>query len=431
MKIVINDYFGHAAAVQLSRALAARGHAVLHLYSGAAQMPKADLTRRADDPAGFDIRAIGRREGEQRGKDARLAIRRYGRELAATALAFAPDVVLAGNNPLFAQQKLQSACRGADIRFVYWLKTLFSFEAEAELAGRSALSQFAAESYVKWLEGRLLQLSDAIVPIAEYELTLLEDAWGISSRQAMVVRDWAPLDIVSPLPKANGWSRQQGVAEQKIVLYSGTLDRQDEPELVLKMATHLRDREDVLVLVVSGGAGADRVRMEADARALGNLRVLPFQPYEAYPEVLASADVLFAAATDNAGVFSVPTKITSYLCAARPIVLCAGRSNLAADVIHQSRGGLVVDPGDDPAMRSAIIRLIDDQREREAMGARGRAYAERAFAIGPIADRFERLFERLRSGPPRSVRRSWWMRAKKTGQSSKKRETLSVLARVG
>lgn len=410
MKIVINDYLGHAAPVQLSRALAARGHSVLHLYSGAAQTPKADLVRHADDPPGFDVRAIG---GDSAGQAGGEHPRSYGRGLAQAVLDFAPDVVLAGNNPLPAQQALQSACRSASIRFVYWLRQLYAFETDAAVADKPLLVQMAAESHARWLEGKLLRQSDAIIPVAEYELALLEEVWDIPARQAMVVRDWAPLDAVTPQPKDNAWARSQGIADRKTVLYSGTLDWQHDPALIVRTATELRDREDVLMLVVSGGAGADMVQAAAREHNLTNLQVLPFQPYERYPEVLASADVLFAMAGNQ--LFFVPSKINAYLCAARPIVLCAGRSNLAADVVQHSGGGVVQDPADGAGIRKAILHFIDDPQDARTVGARGRAYAERSFAISPIADRFERLFERLRAGPPRAT--GWSARLSRAARS--------------
>lgn len=198
-----------------------------------------------------------------------------------------------------------------------------------------------------------------------------------------------------------------------MLLYGGTLDWQHDPGLIVETATQLRDRDDVLILVVSGGPGAERIENEARDRGLNNLRVLPFQPYERFPEILASADVLFAMAGSQ--LFFVPSKITSYLCAARPIVLCAGRSNLAADIVRQSGAGLVLDPADLAGIRGAILHFIDDPQAGRAAGARGRAYAERTFAIGPIADRFERLFDRLRSGPPRAV--SWSARLGRAARS--------------
>lgn len=43
MRILICDYSGHPFQVELSRGLAARGHAVLHLHFADFQTPKGNL----------------------------------------------------------------------------------------------------------------------------------------------------------------------------------------------------------------------------------------------------------------------------------------------------------------------------------------------------------------------------------------------------
>jgi colanic acid biosynthesis glycosyl transferase WcaI len=402
VRIVISDFLGHAAPVQLSRSLASRGHSVLHLYSGDVQGPKADLVRQPEDSTGLEIRAIGAGEKNPQSQLIGSNVRRYGHLLTRAVLDFKPDVVMAGNNPLAAQRRVLAACRRANIPFVYWLRRMFTLEMDRAVAEKPFILRLVAEQYFRWLEGRLLHLSDAIVPIAEYELALLEDAWGISKRQTMVVRDWAPLDKVSPRPRQNDWSRSRDLDGRKVILYTGTLDWRHHPGMVVELAAQLQDRPDVLVLVVSDGEGAAAIRDAARARQLANLRVEPFQPYATYADVLASADILFAAISDRAGLGFVPTKIASYLCAGRPIVLCAEPSNLAADMIVQSGGGIVVHPDDVAGMRDAVMTLLDDEAQRQAAGACARTYAEQNFAIGPITERFERLFERLHTGPRRS-----------------------------
>ena len=57
------------------------------------------------------------------------------------------------------------------------------------------------------------------------------------------------------------------------------------------------------------------------AKACGSLRCLGFQPFEVLPDVLGSADVLVAILEPDAGVFSVPSKVLSYFCAGRPVLL--------------------------------------------------------------------------------------------------------------
>jgi colanic acid biosynthesis glycosyl transferase WcaI len=155
------------------------------------------------------------------------------------------------------------------------------------------------------------------------------------------------------------------------------------------------------VLVISEGAGADQVAREANARGLANLRVLPFQPYEHYGDVLASADVLLAMVSSQAGVLYVPSKANSYLCAGRAVVIAAPWQNLAATTIQESHGGSVVAPDDAAAMADAVAALMADDKLRTETAARARGYAERMFEISMIAERFERLFERLRTGTPR------------------------------
>jgi glycosyltransferase involved in cell wall biosynthesis len=105
--------------------------------------------------------------------------------------------------------------------------------------------------------------------------------------------------------------------------------------------------------------------------------------------------------SSQAGVLYVPSKGYSYLCAGRAIVIAAPWQNLAATTIRESQGGTVVPADDAGAMAEAVMTLLADDQLRARYGARARQYAEQAFDISKIADRFERLFERLRSGTPR------------------------------
>jgi len=99
----------------------------------------------------------------------------------------------------------------------------------------------------------------------------------------------------------------------------------------------------------------------------------------------------------EAGAFSVPSKILTYLCAARPLLVSVPAGNLAARVVERSGGGVVVRPGDRPAFLAAAGRLLEDEQPRAELAKRGRAYAETEFDIESIAARFEGVLERARS----------------------------------
>jgi glycosyltransferase involved in cell wall biosynthesis len=402
LRIVVNDYLGHAPQVQLSRALASRRHDVLHLYSSGVQTPKADLHRQPDDPPNLTIEGIAptsRASGSFLGE--RLRETRFGRAVAKRAMAFRPDVTIGCNNPLDVQRELQRACHRRGIPFVYWMQDFYAVQLDRQLESRSVPLSVAAGGYYHWLERSLLQRSSAVVAVAHDYLNILAEHWDVHDRQCMVVRNWAPLDAVRPRARANSWAKAHGLMDKKVVLYTGTLGPAEDPMQLPALAQRLGAQPDIKLVVVSEGEGAARVAAEARSKGIGNLVVLPFQNHEAYDEVLASADVLLGLISPQAGILYVPSKVSSYLCAGRPIVLSAPWQNVAAQFVRESGGGHVA-PADDPAaLTEIILGYLNNETLRTQAGEKARQYAEQTFDIVKITDRFERLFERLHTGPPR------------------------------
>jgi glycosyltransferase involved in cell wall biosynthesis len=158
--------------------------------------------------------------------------------------------------------------------------------------------------------------------------------------------------------------------------------------MLVSLARAVRDHA-AKVVVVTEGEGA-----EVLADALGSdpdlpLLVLPYQPFELMPEMLATADVLLALLQASASPFSVPSKTLSYLCAGRPVVASMPRTNLAARIIVDEAGaGRVVDSGDAAAFVAAVLALAADSEERLRLGSSARAYAERAFDPASIRTAF-------------------------------------------
>ena len=114
------------------------------------------------------------------------------------------------------------------------------------------------------------------------------------------------------------------------------------------------------------------------------LVLLPYQPYEVLPEVMASADVLVAILEPDAGVFSVPSKVLSYHCAGRPILAAIPAVNLAARIIERNGSGLVVEPSDENGFVARAWELVRQPAARREMGARALCYAEATFDIATI-----------------------------------------------
>lgn len=390
VRIIVHDYSGHPFQVQLSRNLAWRGHQVLHVHCVSYETGKGAVARREDDPDDFTVEDIdlGRpfdRYSRARRVGQELA---YGRAFTHRASRFHPDVILSSNDPLFAKAQAARWCHRAGTPWVFWLQDVYSV-AMSHYAGTGLLGKAAGWGFRR-IERRLLHQAAAIVPVTADFLPILR-TWGVDSQRCTVIENWAPLDEIKPHPHDNAWARAHGLNDKRVVLYSGTLGLKHNPELLLEVAVRHQHNPDLQVVVISQGLGAQWLFEQRARLGLANLLLLPYQPYERLPEVLATADVLVALLTREAGVYSAPSKVLTYLCAGRPIVAAMPEANLGARRLVEAGAGIVVKPDDADAFATAVEKLLADDCLSEECGHQAREYAEKTFDVEPIADRFEQV----------------------------------------
>ncbi len=395
LRILLHDYSGHPFQVQLARELARRGHEVHHFFSVAVQTPRGALEKRDGDAASFSVAPIDPGEPLPKYSYVRRVLheRRYGGLLKAALAAFKPDIVLFSNTPPDAMAAPARWCRAKKVPYLFWLQDIY-----AEAIARIVVAKLGPLAWpVAWhyrrLEAGLLRGAAAVVAITDDFKPLLAK-WGVAPDRITTIENWAPLDELPPRPHDNEFARAHDLVDKTVFVYSGTLGLKHNPALLSGLAEALKNRNDCRVVVVSEGMGADFLAREKSLMGLHNLVLLPFQPFARVPDVLGSADVVVAILEPDAGVFSVPSKVLTYHCAGRALLAAMPAENLAARLIAREQTGLVCDPREQKAFLDAAQRLLDDRAAREQMGVRARAYAEKAFDIEAIGNRFEALMQK-------------------------------------
>ncbi|MFN0127806.1 MAG: glycosyltransferase family 4 protein [Verrucomicrobiales bacterium] len=401
MKILVHDYAGHPFQVQLSRVLAARGHDVAHVYGAGLQTPRGELEGKGGDAATLRLVAVPMGAGYVRYKYNFLKRRglevEYGRRVAGLIQAERPEVVVSSNTPTEAQQRIWRACRGQGAGFYYWVQDFYSVAVDKLLRKRLPVVGALAGAYYRWLEGAQLRGADGVVSITEDFVPVMQREFGVARERITTIPNWAPLESVPVRTKRNAWSEAHGLGGKFVYLYTGTLGLKHNPSLLLELARRHRHDDSIRVVVVSEGLGAGWLREQAAADRLTNLVQLPYQDFSVMPDVLASGDVLIGVLEEEAGIFSVPSKILTYLCAERPILLAAPSMNMATRLVARERVGMTCAPADVAAFLHAADHLRTQTGLGAVMGRRGRHYAESHFQIEAIADRFETVLG-LRSG---------------------------------
>lgn len=391
MKILLHDYAGHPFQAELSRKLASRGHTVIHAYFGADLGPKGRMQREAGDPDCLQFEAVdpGTDYSKTNFIKRRAGDLAYGKAVARLIGAEKPDVVISGNTPTEAQQAIVEACRKAPCSFIYWCQDFYSIAASRLLEKRLPGPGHLVGAWYRRLDAQQMRAADHVILITD-AFRAQTHAWGIEDHRVSVIANWGAIDEIPVRPKDNDWAREQGLTGKRVALYTGTLAMKHDPGLLVALA----EADLAETVVVAAGVGVAALEEAKAKRGLAKLRLLGLQPFERFADVLASADVLLAVIEEEAGEFSVPSKVLSYLCAGRPIVLSAPADNLAARIIVEAGAGRVVEPRDYDGFVSAVRDLLTDPVAAERAGRAGRAYAQANFDLDTVADRFEQVIEK-------------------------------------
>jgi colanic acid biosynthesis glycosyl transferase WcaI len=386
MKLLVHDYSGHPFQVQLSRHLAARGHNVTHLFFSEFQTPRGDLEQRPTDPPNFRLQpvSIGRPFAKTSFIKRRKQEIQVGAEVAKVIAHVRPEIVLSANAPLDTQKCIIGATRQQNARFFFWLQDIYSTAITAIITQKFGPLGRITGGYYRKLETGMLAGSDGIIAISDDFLSFLEKN-GVRTK-ATVIENWAPLDSFAAQS-----SHLKTMRDQRFrFLYSGTLGYKHDPDLLLSLA----ENSEADIHVHTEGPAAKYLQSEAQRRGLSeSLRVSPWVPFNALPSVLAGADALIAMVGKDAGCYSVPSKVLTYLCAGKPLLLSVPSENLTARIVHRENAGLISAPDRIDEFLTNALRLQSDPELCAKLGKNGLAYAQRTFNIERITDRFEALLK--------------------------------------
>ncbi len=387
MRVLIHDFGAYAFPVTLSQALQDRGYDVGHAYCDSLVTTPHNVCERTVSFTSLPVqtsRPLNKYNLVQRW----IQEQEYGRLATRSILNFNPDIVISANAPLNAQERILKSCKQSGIPFVFWLQDLIGLATSRVLKSKLPLLSIAIGRYFQSLEGRLLRESDAVISITE-DFTPALQKFGVLPDRCYVIENWGTLDRFQGDPSM--WAQKNKLNQRPILLYAGTLSMKHNPATLLHLAQQVGNR--AKIVVVSQGAGADWLTNAIGEHDLDNLTVLPYQEAGQLPAMYASARLLLVLLTEDAGQFSVPSKVLTCLCAGRPILAAVPKENLAARIIQNSGAGFVIDPNDHIGFVRKAQLLLDEPELCQTMGESARKWADEQFEIGKITDQFEHVLK--------------------------------------
>jgi len=297
------------------------------------------------------------------------------------------DVVLLVSPSLFsaavASVRLAATRRRSVPGVVLWTQDLYSLGVTETGAATGRLAQA-----VRQVESWVVRRADGVVAIHDRFARHLRDVLGADAEAVRTVRNWTHLRPTSGLDTA-GARRELGWPDgETVVLHAGNQGAKQGLRNVVE-AARVADARGAAVRFVLLGDGSQRRELEAAAEGIRSIQFVDPLPDDRFPAALAAADVLLVNELAGLAEMSVPSKLTSYFDAGRPVLAATSEGSTTAHELDLSGAGVRVDAEDPEALLAGVLELAGDPERRRELGTAGLRYRRHVLSEEAAVDRFQ------------------------------------------
>jgi len=243
----------------------------------------------------------------------------------------------------------------------------------------------------RWLEGFLYRHADHVIVNSP---GFIDHVNSRGAENISLIPNGSDPDMFNPNSDGKSFREKHGLEDKFIVLYAGAHGMSNDLEVVLRAAAHLKNNENIQIVLLGSGKEKAKLQSLAKEMALSNVHFLPPVPKLEMPEALAAADACLAILKPiEMYKTTYPNKVFDYMAAGRPVILAI--DGVVREVVDSANAGVYVPPGDPKALSAAIKDLASHTSKCERLGKNGRKAIIENFSREELADKFTALLESL------------------------------------
>ena len=218
--------------------------------------------------------------------------------------------------------------------------------------------------------------------------------YALPDRKLEYLANGADLEFFAQKINHSFIERQYNLYNKFVVLYTGLLGYAQAPEIMVGAADVLKEKKDIVFLIVGTGPFEENLKIQARKLKLTNMIFTGLRPHEEMPQYAALADVCLIP-YKNKDTFknNVPSKMFDYLAAGKPMII--NLEGAASKMLLESQAGILVKPEDPKDLAAGILKLYADKFLREKMGALAKTYAANNFDKKEISQRLEIILQNV------------------------------------
>lgn len=253
---------------------------------------------------------------------------------------------------------------------------------QVEIAGERAWVGGWLVRVATWLETFLMRRAYSVATVTHAFIEHFVSTRGIPRERMSFLPNGVDLEHLRPMPYNNDYAEKMGVTGKNVLTYAGTHADYQGLDVILDAAKLLRDRSDIVFLMVGKGPERERLIDRAKTEGISNV-LFKDSPFED-GSLLMSISYGFIVVLRNipaAQKMRLSKTFPPLACGVPVIYAGVGES---AEIILNNDCGIVVPPENPASLADAVCRLVDEPGRRDAFSMAGRKLVEREFSWNTI-----------------------------------------------
>lgn len=254
-------------------------------------------------------------------------------------------------------------------------------------------------SVLKWIERFVYNKSDAVITIDKIFYNTIYNRFYDKSK-LHIIPNFVDTSIYKPLSydRIDVDSTYFPVNNTSLkLMYAGNIGYAQDWDTLLKIAIQLKD-EDVEFFIIGEGVLKDFLEKEVSTNQLTKVHLIPYQPRESMPSLIAYSDLQFIFMSPQTEGQGFPSKVYTIMACAKPLLVCSGADTPIINFLDNKNCAFLIEERED--MNKKIEQIVSvikslDKKELNEMGKRGFSDISTYYSKEAVTDRYVDLTNSL------------------------------------
>lgn len=169
-------------------------------------------------------------------------------------------------------------------------------------------------------------------------------------------------------------------------IYGGNLGKPQGIDFLIETLEAMKNNEQVFFIIIGSGTEYDKIQKCVKANQFSNVKLIKELPRDDYQKIVEQCDVGLIFLDKRFTIPNIPSRILSYMQAAKPILAITDRNTDLKNIIEDGKFGWWAPSGDIKAVEQCFTDVLESTDMLKHMGNNGRNYLIQNFTAKHSAE---------------------------------------------